>query len=139
MFEKKTFEEAQSICQNNGMEIASVDSFEEAAFIGGLVGGTHWIGGKYNSDDFKWVDGSNTEFTNWYDPYTVFAEGPYLDRDDAEAHCAMKGGELASVYNESEKSQLLEAIKVHDYPYSGNFFWTGLNKQGGAFKWNDGT
>ena len=56
------------------MEIASVQSVEEAAFLGRLVNGTHWIGGQYKSKqaDFEWVDGSKTEFTSWYNPYTVY-------------------------------------------------------------------
>lgn len=67
---EKTWNEAQSYCRQNYIDLSTVSSNEENLHLRGMLGGKHaWIGmyrNRTNMDQFIWSDGDlQTNFINW--------------------------------------------------------------------------
>ena len=64
--------EASSICQKFGSSLSSIVSAPEQIFISSLAtvespGKKVWIGGKKVENKWKWDEGTNFVYSNWYD------------------------------------------------------------------------
>ena len=64
--------EASSICQKFGSNLSSIVSAPEQIFISSLAtvespGKKVWIGGKKVENKWKWDEGTNFVYSNWYD------------------------------------------------------------------------
>jgi len=66
---KMTFSEARNYCTSTGGELASIRSQEEHDFIHKHICRNQgcWLGYKFDGNErvYKWLDGSDTQFTNW--------------------------------------------------------------------------
>jgi hypothetical protein len=69
----RTYDDAEKICnqQENSASLVIIRSKDEQDFLSNLLFNTHkvldnvWIGVKYTSNMFKWIDDSDLSFTNW--------------------------------------------------------------------------
>ena len=69
-----TWTEARDACEAVGGHLAAVSSEEEQTFVCDIIKSSKqanmWIGGYYSEADeeWRWVDGSEWDYTNWDDP-----------------------------------------------------------------------
>ena len=61
-----SWESARANCLINDSHLASILSVDEQKFIWNLVAGSsYWIGGQLHGN-WKWEDGNEFSYTNWY-------------------------------------------------------------------------
>ncbi|KAK1135320.1 macrophage mannose receptor 1-like [Acipenser oxyrinchus oxyrinchus] len=113
---KKTWQEAQSYCRNQGKDLPSIQDQARVNELIGLIPSTsnsdHWIGLYHDKENWQWSSGGDVIYSNW-EPYlfcaSVNSEGEWEDSVCNQRNYFMCYSETSNV---AERYTLIEVLKT---------------------------